>query len=382
MAQPNINAMIKMAKRHIKDNQYKMGTSLLKQALLVSEKHSPGDLRQRMEILLVLAEINHITGEWVDALMYLDGVVQASREKHLSHLTCEALITSGTILSKKAKWGVAMSKFEQAEKMAEFSGQRALLAKALVGQGVIHWRQGDGDKAIAFANRAMSMGREMEDEGLMGAAMALIGSARFDMGYFEESVKANKAALVHFKKIDDLLEASRVLNNLGETDKVMGDYEKAIERFNEGLDIANVTGVKRNIGYLLMNLAECHIRQGNETKAREYAKKARETISEQEDVYLQAYLSFVWALIYDHGGKADAAEREFESALSKMMALGIPFDVGVFQLDYARSALKGKRKDKAVRQLKEAVRCFKESGSTTMVERARKELAELTQIDG
>jgi tetratricopeptide (TPR) repeat protein len=378
MPQPNIDAMIKMSKRHLKDNQYHMASSLLKQTLLEVEKRAPRNTRKRIEILLLLAEANHVMGEWVDALMYLDAVVQTTSEKHLLPITVEALITSGTILSKKAKWDVAMRKFEQAQNLSESIKQPALKARALVGLGVIHWRQGESEEAIILASRAMAMGREINDQKLMGAAMALMGSARFDVGDFLESIKANESALLHFKKAEDLLEMSRVLNNLGETYKVMGDYDRAIEHFNQGLEIIEETGVKRNIGYLLMNLAECHVRLRHEAEAKEYAKRANEVIKDQEDVYLQAYLNFVWALIHAREGKADAAEREFENALSKMMALGIPFDVGVFQLEYARSSLKRHKKEKAMRHYKEAVRCFKESGSTPMAESAIMELAEIT----
>ena len=374
MDKTDYRAMIDKAKGHIDKNDYERASAVLKDALLSVDRHAQGKVKPKLEIMMLLAEVNNLLGEWVDALMYLDAVVQTSSDKRFSAITGNALITSGTILSKKGNWNVAMKKFEQAEQLADSERLWNIKGKSLVCMGVIHWRQGEGDTAIQLANRAKSIGDKIEDHELMGSAFALMASVWFDKAEFEEAVKANENALLHFREANDLFETSRVLNNLGETFKLMGNYEKAIDQFNEGLDVIESTGVKRNIGYLQMNLAECHIRQGQVKKAKLYARRALDIIKDQEDVYLQAYLNLVWALIHDHGGKASSADNEFESALSKMMGLGIPFDTAIFRLDYARSSLRRGKTKKATRLLREAVRCFNEAGSKIFAEQAREEL--------
>jgi tetratricopeptide (TPR) repeat protein len=374
MANTGVQALIAKAKAHINKNEYERASAILKDALLSVDKQAPGNLKPRLEIMMLLADVNNLLGEWVDALFYLDAVVHSSTDVRFSAIAAEALISSGTILSKKGNWDVAMRKFKQAEMLADSERLWNIKGRALVSMGIIHWRQGDGEESIQLAGRAWGIGQEIEDHGLMGSSFALMASVKFDQADFGGAVEANEKALDHFRKTNELLETSRVLNNLGETYKLMGEYEKAIEQFDEGLKAIEKMGVKRNIGYLLMNLAECHVRQGKIKKAKLYAKQTSDTIKDQEDVYLQAYLSLVWALIYDQGGKAGSADTEFESALSKMMGLGIPFDTALFQLDYARSSLRRGKTDKAKRLFNEAIRCFTEAGSTVFSEQARKEL--------
>ncbi|MBA3045095.1 MAG: tetratricopeptide repeat protein [Candidatus Thermoplasmatota archaeon] len=373
----DIMALLALTDLSIAKGDYERASLSLKSALIQVEKSTPGDLKQRLDIMMKLAEINHITGQWVDALMFLDNVIRTASEKNMVGVMGEALLTSGTILSKKGKWDVALRKFEQMITLLGARGNHPLMARAFVGKGIIFWRKGKCDEAILLAKKALLIAEDAENDDIMGSAQSLIASAAFDMGNYPLSIASNEKALHHYTRAKNINEVTRILNNTGETYKVMGDYSRAIKFFEEGLKMTSGKGVRRNLGYLFTNLAECHIREGRNTEARYFAILAEENVVNIQDEYLHAMLEFTRALIHENEGEFGKASEFYMSALLKMMSLGIPFDTGVMQLTYSQCLIKQGKKEEAKKHLVDAASSFKRAGSKPMIERAENLLAKV-----
>jgi len=370
VAKTDVMGLLALADLAIAKGDYERSLLILKDALNISEKTAPSDLKQRLDILMKMAEVNHITGQWVDALMHLDNILRTASEKNLVGIMGEALITSGTILSKKGKWDIAKKKFDQAIEHLGQRYQHPLMARALIGNGIIFWRKGMGDEAIQLAKKAFAIAEEAENDDIMGSAQSLIASAAFDMGNFALSLTSNEKALQCYRNSANIIEATRVLNNTGEIHKVMENYSKAIDCFNEGLRLTTGKGVRRNMSYLLTNLAECHVREGRGLEAKTFATMAETNASGIQDEYLQAMLKYTWGLIYENDGGFGKANENYMAALLKMFSLGIPFDTGLMELAYGECLLKQGKKDEAVIHLKDAVNSFKTAGSKPMEKRA------------
>lgn len=373
----DIMSLLALADLTIAKGDYERSLSLLRDALGLAEKTAPGDLKLRLDIMMKLADVNHITGQWVDALMYLDNVLHTASEKNLVGIMGEALITSGTILSKKGKWDIAQRKFDQAIAHLGTRYRHPMMARAMIGTGIIFWRRGMGDEAIRNARKAFAIGDETENDEIMGAAQALVANAAFDMGNFQLSLDSNDKALNHYRRARNILEVTRVLNNTGETYKIMENYSKAIEYFNEGLKLTSGKGVRRNMGYLLTNLAECHIREGRRLEARTFATMAEDNIAGIQDEYLHSMLKFVWGLIYEFENDLGRASENFMSAILKMLSLGIPFDTGVMELAYSECLMKQGKTEEARMHLTDAIGAFRKADSKIMIERAEKKLAKI-----
>jgi tetratricopeptide (TPR) repeat protein len=369
-AQTDVMSLLALADLTIAKGDYERSLLILKDALNMSEKTAPSDVKQRLDILMKMAEVNHITGQWVDALMHLDNVLRTASEKNLVGVMGEALITSGTILSKNGKWDIAKKKFDQAIEHLGHRYQHPLMARAMIGKGIIFWRKGMGDEAIQLAKKAFAVAEEAENNDIMGSAQSLIASAAFDMGNFPLSLTSNEEALRHYRNSGNVIEATRILNNTGETHKVMGNYSKAIECFNEGLKLTTGKGVRRNMAYLLINLAECHVREGRRLEARTFATMAENNASGIQDEYLQAMLKYAWGLIFGSEEEFGKANENYMAALLKIFSLGIPFDTGLMELAYGQCLLKQGKKDEAIIHLRDAASSFRTAGSGPMEKRA------------
>ncbi len=375
--QTDVMSLLALADLSTAKGDYDRAHYILRDALDMAEKTAPGDIKQRLDIMMKLAEVNHITGQWVDALMFLDNVLQTATRNNLVGFMGEALINSGTILSKKGKWDLAQKKFDQAITHLGHRYRHPMMAKAMIGKGIIFWRKGMGDQAILNARKALAIAEESEDDDIMGAAQALIGTAAFDLGNYQLSITSNEAALKHYTKAGNVIEATRVLNNTGETHKVMGKYSKAIECFNEGLRLTTGKGVRRNMSYLLTNLAECHIREGRNLEARTFITMAEDNAAGIQDEYLQAMVKFAWGLIHENEENLGKASENYLAALLKMVSLGIPFDTGLMALAYGECLSKQNKKEEAAVHLKDAVKSFRAAGSAPMAERAENALAKI-----
>ena len=141
-----------------------------------------------------------------------------------------------------------------------------------------------------------------------------------------------------------------MLSNNGENYKLLGDYEKAIEIYNEGLEIIGEDGGKRGLGYLYINLAECWIHVGDQHRAKKFIENAEEIFSVSEDKFAIAYLWLFKGMYEDIKDHEEKAWQFMQKAQRMMGKLNIPFDLGIIQLELARSLLNNGKIDKAMRE--------------------------------
>jgi tetratricopeptide (TPR) repeat protein len=367
---------VKNARIAFERRAYDAAIAHCRSALTFVDKEATGSTaqKQRAGILLLLSEITDVTGQWVDSLLYLDGVTQISVALNDTKLAVESLIQAGKIISKKGKWEDALRKFERAEQLSRKQGIHKLLGRALIGKGTILWRQGQHVDAAHEAESAAKIGENIGDLQMQGGALALMASVRFDQGSYAASVEANEKAFRFFELTKDAHEMSRVLNNLGETFRAMGDLPEAVKRLEACLKISEESGNKRNAGYALMNIADCKVRMGDPPGARVAAIKADAIFTPLEDKYAQSNISMVWGLIHAAKGENKNARSCFDKALETMSALAIPYDMGIIQLEYGKFLVCTAAIEEGRAMLKRAVRSFDLSGAKEMVSRAKKEI--------
>ncbi|MFH0815609.1 MAG: tetratricopeptide repeat protein [Methanobacteriota archaeon] len=367
---------LKSAREAFERRAYDAAMAHCRSALNYVDTEAKGSVaqRQRAGILLLLSEITDITGQWVDSLLYLDGVTQISAALSDTKLAVESLIRAGKIISKKGKWEDALKRFERAEQLSRKQGIHKLLGKALIGKGTILWRQGQHADAAREAESAAKIGENIGDLQIQGGAHALMASVRFDQGNYAASIDANERALKLFEATKDAYETARVLNNLGETYRAVGNLPEAVKRLETCLRISEESDNKRNAGYALMNIAECKVRLDDPSGAKAAAVKADAIFSALEDRYAQANISMVWGMIHSARREDKNARSCFDKALETMSVLAIPYDMGIIQLEYGKFLSRATSLDEGRVMLKRAVLSFELAGAKEMMARAKKEM--------
>jgi len=362
-------AELQKARADFEKRAYEPAIARCKGALALVDKEMSGVTaqRQRATILQLLSEITDVSGNWVDALLYLDGVTQIAVSLNDNKLAVESLIQAGKVVSKKGKWEDALRKFDRAEQLSRKQGIHRLLARALVGKGIVLWRQGQHADAAHQAESAAKIGESLGDPQIQGESLALIGSVRYDQGNYPSSIEALERSRKFFDITKDQYELARVLNNIGETYRAMGDNEAAIKNLELCLKVSEGSGNRRNAGYAMMNIAGAKV----------HATKANDIFATLEDKYALANISMVWGKIHAALGESANAKSCFEKALETMSVLAIPYDMGIIQMEYGRFLAKSSGSEEGRAMLKRAGRSFELAGAREMASKVQREMQAL-----
>jgi tetratricopeptide (TPR) repeat protein len=378
---PKVAELNKKARSLYESQKYDEAAEVCKEAMTIVDKQITGNeaLKTRSEILLLFSDINDLRGAWVDALLYLDNVVQNSMTLGDNRQAIEALLRAGKLLTRKAKWQDAISKFQRAEGLCMKHNTKMLLGKALAGLGTANWRLGKYQEAIGYGERAINLGRETSDNNLLGEALSLVANIKFDQGDYKRSIQINAEGIAAYERAGNHYDTARLLNNQGETYKVIEDYKNAIKFLEKAVDICTEYKVARVKSYALNNIAECQMRLGEVQKAKETAKLNQDLLRDSEDKYVKSTLNMVFGMVYSTGGNMEKAEASFQKALKGMEELSIPYDTGLVQLEYGIALSKDGKVEEAARELKKAVATFEKAGADGMAAKARKSLSEASK---
>lgn len=374
----DVVTIIKKSNKYMDEHSYPEAIALCKEGLkkLDTAPQTKQIQRKKMQLLFCLSDICHVSGNWLDGMMYLSIVVNSAAITSDPDTKNEAIIRSGDILSKMGKWTMALEKYAEAEKSVKQYKNPYLMGRALVGRGVVLWRQGKYAVAMKQAEASYLLGVETMNQELIGSASSLKASINFDTRDYHNAISESQRAFEAYKSLNNLIDMAQVLNNRGEVYKATGEYSKAIDTFKQGLDILANCANNRSLGYLYTNLAECQIRRNNLNESKENAAKAKNTIALSEDRYIKAQLSMVLGLIDKADGNHEGAIKNIMEAETVMTKLDIPFDLGIIQLEHARM-LRESEPEKALGQYRNAIKSFNKAGSSDILKIAETELSTL-----
>jgi|GEM_PF-2527542 len=378
MREEDFSETMAKAKNLMHEQKYSEAIKLCKDTLNRLGNEGQGKATDRMttQVLFCLSEICHISGMWIDGLMYLSTVLVRSAELADPDIRSEAVIRTADILSKMGRWDKALEKYDEGEKLVKQFENPYLMGRVLIGRGVVFWRRGKYDKALDYASKVTQLAEDIGSLELIGSAWSLKASVNFDTRQYENAVEMNDKALEAFRRMNDNIEVARVLNNKGEVYKITGDFQKAMETFNEGLEVLSGSSNNRSLGYLLTNLTECQIRRGDLARAQKTYKQAEKKVMSSEDKYIKAQLAMVKGLIEHTSGHTSTALRELAKAQAIMQKLDIPYDMGVIQLEHAR-VLKSSNRNQALIEYENAIDSFTKAHTPEMLQKAKSELGSL-----
>ena len=146
----------------------------------------------------------------------------------------------------------SLASAERAEELAAEVGDspeaRIERVTALVRMSDGYFRLGAAQEQGELAERALEIAVSMGDAGLREQALSLklLGMAHQVAGRFEEARRRKEEALEIFRRMDDIRPVGMMLNSLGETLRLKGDYAAARDRYQEALTLAHEGGTGRS----------------------------------------------------------------------------------------------------------------------------------------
>jgi tetratricopeptide (TPR) repeat protein len=130
------------------------------------------------------------------------------------------------------------------------------------------------EEASRHARASLEISRKLNDhKGLADAhrVMSIIADQRGDV---EADCAHCERSLELYRQVGDLPRIVVACNNVGDSYRLLGQMDRALERLNEGLEIARRIGGTRDEASLLQTMAELLLDQGNWQLAVEQSERA------------------------------------------------------------------------------------------------------------
>jgi len=196
-------------------------------------------------------------------------------------------------------------------------------AKVLNAAGHLAFAQGDYEAGKHFHRKALTLSQESGDG--VGRAWALIFLAS-NMGAFPDEVEAGirlcQDGLSLFRELGDIPGITRALNVLGELFRMVGDYDRAQDVYQECLILSGQIGDKQRAGVMLSNLSYVAMHQGDYVRAEALIIEALTITVELNTKYLTGLGLAILAGPVSARGQPERAARLLGASEGILLSLG------------------------------------------------------------
>ena len=290
-----------------------------------------------------------------------------------------AMLRHGRVQDRAGRLDEAVASYEQAVRLAEASGERAVLVEALRRMGVVHHRRQE-EQAGELCRRSYREAVDLGDLVLAGEALNALAGFSFEAGEIAAARGIYQNALALAGSSAPL--RGRIEQNLGILACIQGDYLKAYEHYRRSLAGFESAGDERGCALAYHNLGMIASRRGELEDAERCFEQSAAVASRAGAVQLEGLCELNRAEVC-HGRQQYAdAMRRAEAALDIFERLGdrrAKSDsyriIGMVFRDTGRPAL-------AEARLRASVALALETGFVLGQAEASRELARLHQSIG
>jgi len=324
-------------------------------------------------LLIKLGTVSSLLGDWKKGLEYYDEALKLSKDDTIEKAAIYRAI--GDIEMTRAEWETAILAYDRSLRICEAIDDTLGMADSYRGLAVIYWRNGDHEKVMDYANKAMTEAKRIGNKHLIGRCLIVIGNS-FNEGQedYDKALEYYKEALEHFDLERDLDQVSRIYNNIGDANMKKEEWETAIDHFKKCLEISERSPIANIKAFGIANIGICYIRMGDYDKAPPY-------IDEGLKIFIMLDNKVMIPRLYQYKGRAasakgndDIAELLFLKAIEMQEDHNLLVHLADSYLQYGKLLKKLNRTEKARQFLNKALDLFEKIGSSNLVEATKKEL--------
>jgi len=278
----------------------------------------------RMEILLLQAEIKDVQGEWDQAMRRYEDIMRLTSPERDKRIRAEVCRRMGVIQLRRYSYDEAMDLMNAAKEIAESIPDQQTLAQVLYDMGGVMERRGATEEAIQFFQESEHQAEEIGEDVFRGKALYGLGRAYAQQREMGKAIALKRLALEVLEKTGDANEIAKVCSSLGNDLLNEGAREEAIGILERSVGLANSIGDLNTMGYTLANLAAFYIEVGNLDRAEVLLDQASQISMKLNEQYLIAALHLYRGYLYHKRGEWDWAKESFSTALEELRALHAP----------------------------------------------------------
>lgn len=243
-------------------------------------------------------------------------------------------------------------------------------SQALTGLGLVHWQLGDFPRAVEHHRRALDLAVRAGDEVTESAAASNLGLAYWRSGRFPDAVAHYLRALEIAERTGNEIREAQALGNLGVVYWQLGRHGEAVDCEERAYRIAVRTGDRAGQSLALDNLGLMHLHSERYAEAAEHYRRALDIAREIGNRTLEASALGDLAAAHQKLGEHEVALAHYREALAIALDTGNRPGEAEVRTGIGDSLLETERFDDALRQYQLAIAIAREIDDTTALAQA------------
>jgi serine/threonine protein kinase/tetratricopeptide (TPR) repeat protein len=293
---------------------YKRGVSWIQSAVGAGddpELHARGEAALHMKA----GEVALLLGNMKPAERHLVIALDLASDAVLKDVEGRCLLVLGRLYGATGRPSLARANLEQALGEARRTRDEAMRVQALTALGALCSAEGDFAATETLLDEALEL---TTDPSLAAAARLGLANRYIRDDMPERAWQQLTLARGLAASANDRILLGRIANNEGIALHSLGQYDRALAKFREALEVRRDTGYQQGLVINLHNIGDAYLRLGQPGKAHaafsESRDLAREAGLERSVALNQVYLGYLNATRGEDGGLAElrAASREAE----------------------------------------------------------------------
>ena len=303
-----------------------------------------------------------------------------SLDSRISRLLGRVLSTSGETLED------AIEEYQRSIFAGMATGQHYDVALSWNGIGSISWRLGQHQRALDCYDKALkaidqfaaeSRNDKQKKQGAVAIIKSSLGNVYLDLLDYESAIKYNEEAIEDFRSMGNDAEVGRIYNNLARVYEEMGNYPRAMDRYERAIKYCGESGSLRMQGWALTNLASTFIENKRLEDARIHLEKAEHILANFTDAIANSKLHCMWGKYYREKGVWQNSTECFEKSIEAVINAKSPDYLAIAREEFGIMYVKKKDKQKAKELLDKALEWYIEKKDTVRIPKIEKLLADL-----
>ncbi len=178
---------------------------------------------------------------------------------------------------------------------------------ALENLGWIFYRKGDYSKSLDVSTRALSISRQLGDDGMEAKCLINIAAIYYEQKQFDQAIDQFKAAFEVAERLGDWYLMSRCYNNIAYTYVGLGKIDSAYTYARKALSASNVSGDKYMLAFAMRTLGDIDLLKGDHEEALNHFNDCLELSLTEGNTFLRASVLHRLGKTHNHLGNTAKA---------------------------------------------------------------------------
>ncbi|MCK5605208.1 tetratricopeptide repeat protein [Candidatus Pacearchaeota archaeon] len=350
-----------------------------RQLLKLEKEAKSGKKGQRRKIQIMTRLLSECfkSGNWDDVINHGKDLIILCKNHGDYEGLANAERTMGAIYQRRQEYEEAAKYFRKSLKACHKMNDQKNIALDNYHLGTIFERQGKFKKALEMYRECEKYSKKCGSE--IDQARAFLGEGRIlsKKGLHKDAAKLMKKAVNIFEKLDHKDELPKAYANLGSTTFFI-HIDEALKWHLKCIEISELEGDQRMLGYGLSNVAGCYIEKKELKKAKRYLERAMPIFKALDEKVMVLSALTHYARICRAKNQSSKAKEYLQEALRIAKSIKTPLQSAYvyFQLGLVSKDIGNE--NRARRYLNSAMRIYTNMGITDMIEDVNRELNELT----